>query len=82
MRLSAGAPPRTQEDGWFTLVFGDSSLRLCLTKCHQVSYSKNLAGEQQSAIHIFTPSILCKLTFLLQYLTVMLLFLFCHDGPW
>lgn len=73
MRLSAGAPPRTREDGWFTLVFGDSSLRLCLTKCHQVSSSKTW---QQSAIHIFTPAILCKLTFLLQYLTVMLLFLF------
>lgn len=60
MWLSAGALACIQDDGCFTLVCGDSSLCLCLTKCQQVSYSKNLAVEAQSVTPNFTASILCN----------------------
>lgn len=40
MQLSAGALACIQDDGCFTLVCGDSSLCLYLTKCQQVSYSE------------------------------------------
>lgn len=49
MWLSAGALACIQDDGCFTLVCGDSSLCLCLTKCQQVSYSKIW---HKSRIHI------------------------------
>lgn len=52
MRLSAGALACVQDDGCFTLVCGDSSLCLCLTKCQQVSYSKIWQERRRVWLHI------------------------------
>lgn len=52
MRLSAGALACIQDDGCFTLVCGDSSLCLCLTKCQPVSYSKIWQERRRVWLHI------------------------------
>lgn len=52
MQLSAGALACIQDDGCFTLVCGDSSLCLCLTKCQQVSYSEIWQEIRRVWLHI------------------------------
>lgn len=64
MPLSAGALACIQDDGCFTLVCGDSSLCLCLTKCQQVSYSKIWQEELQSVTRTFYSLHTVKLTFI------------------
>lgn len=64
MPLSAGALACIQDDGCFTLVCGDSSLCLCLTKCQQVSYSKIWQEELRSVTRTFYSLHTVKLTFI------------------
>ena len=52
MRLYAGTLACIQYDGCFTLVCGDNSLCLCLTKCQPVSYSKIWQERRRVWLHI------------------------------